>query len=312
MSQVTNQISLFKKIDNQLLEKVGYSLEKPIISYLDDTDLEKNILCEHEDRIVLMTELDSLWSPINHNLKVEQVIKITNPSYFFGESGVTSSENKIGFAAHIHSTTSNFQKVINFGSLEYTEKPTDVSFEYNFPKSSIRGVIYIDFLIYLKDYQSGGAFQTDIVGMKLNEGDIGNIIIYVDGDGSIFPITEFEEKDGPLWILEKNWIEPNLDTFDVSNINLSLNIAHPLFAQLKEGKNRVNKRFMGDIIVQAMAYIINDVLFNDGYTVEDFEDAEPNSILAAVAYWITTFEIDISSAFSVSNSLRRYWEYKLF
>ena len=41
-------------------------------------------------------------------------------------------------------------------------------------------------------------------GMTLSYEDLNPIELVVDGRIK-FPITEFEEKDGPLWKIEKNW-----------------------------------------------------------------------------------------------------------
>lgn len=140
--------------------------------------------------------------------------------------------------------------------------------------------------------------------MILTEEDIYNLTIIVDGEGSAFPISEFNEKNGPLWKLDKNWTDALEDTFDSSNVNLSLNIGHPLFAQIKDGKTRGNRILMGDIMIQSMAMIIQQVLLIEERNIDELDEASTTSILAVVKYWTQTFELDTSSLFSIMNSLR--------
>lgn len=108
--------------------------------------------------------------------------------------------------------------------------------------------------------------------------------------------------------IRKNWIEPNIDMFDISNVNLSLNTSHKLFEQVKAGKTRVARAIMGDIMINAISMIIQEVILIEKYTIDDKDDVLPGSILQAVQYWVNTFEVETKSLFTISNSLRRYWD----
>lgn len=308
---MSNQIELYKKVSIEMLEEAGVEIDFPILSYQNDSGDLIDYVYEDEERIILMNEIDPLWTPSHHNLRIEQSIKIENPSVFFGSNGVTAEGNTIGFSAHIYSQASSFQRTISFGTIEASDSSSVIKFNFDFNPGMLRGSLRIDFFMYVKELRLKQLFQAPMQGMKLNSCSLGDMTIFIDGDGSVFPITEFENPNGPLWKFERNWIEPQIDTFDITNVNLMLNTAHPLFSQLKEGRTRVSKRFMGEIIVQSMAMIIHEILFVENIDEETFSGAEPNSILAAVDYWIKTFEVDTSSMYSVSNSLREFWEEKL-
>lgn len=308
---MSNQIELYKKVTVEMLEEAKMRIDFPVISYQTDTGDEFNYKHENEERVILMNEVDAMWTPTHQNLRISQSIYLDNPKILFGNTGVTALGNTIGFSAHIYSQSSGFQKTVSFGSLESSDNNKVITFQHEFAPGTLRGIVEIDFFMYVKDLKVKQLFQAPMIGMKLNACSLGDITLFIDGDGSVFPISEFEDPKGPLWLLEKNWIEPQIDTFDITNVNLILNTAHPLFNQLKEGKTKVYKRFMGEIITQSMAMIIHEVLFVENIDEEQFKDAEPNSIIAAVDYWIKTFEIETSSMFAVSNSLRKYWEDKL-
>lgn len=308
MAQPVNQISLYRKMTNDLLGKVGINISTPEFKYMNEKEKKEIILNESFDGILTINEYDSMWSPSENDLEVSQLFRFENPSVLFGEAGVTMPMNKIGLAVHLHSKTSNFQKTLNVGTIRNTENTEEIRFYHHFPPASLRGDIKLDFFLYLKESTESFNQHAAKVGMILSEGDIENIEIVIDGDGSAFPMSEFQDKSGPLWRLEKNWVEANIDTFDSSNINLSLNTAHPLFRQIKDGKTAVSRALMGDIMVQAMSMIIQEVIIIERNSIEDTNDALPESILMAVQYWVSSFEIDLSSLFSITNSVRMYWD----
>lgn len=305
MIQSTNQVSLYRQIDSIMAEEAGIEVSTPQFFYSTSDGLKEIELDEEFDNVLTINEFDTEWSPNENNLIVKQKFTFANPSVLFGDEGVTMNDNKIGLAVHIHSKTSSNQKKINFGSLLNTENKMEVQFEYNFSKDSLRGNIEMDFFMYLQHSVETRPYHANQIGMRLSEEDLYNLIIVVDGEGSAFPITEFNDKNGPLWILEKNWADATEDIFDSSNVNLSLNIVHPLFEQIKAGKTKASRALMGDIMVQAMSMLIQQVLIIEENNLDAVDESFSNSILAVVKYWVTTFEVDTTSLFTIMNSLRR-------
>lgn len=61
---------------------------------------------------------------------------------------------------------------------------------------------------------------------------------------------------------------------------------------------------MGDIMIQAMAMIIQQVILVEEKSLTEVDESSTSSILAVVNYWVTTFEVDTTSLFSIMNSLR--------
>ena len=305
MIQSTNQVSLYRQIDSIMAEEAGIEVSTPQFFYSTSDGLKEIELNETFDGVLTINEFDTQWGPNENELIVKQKFTFANPSVLFGDEGVTMNDNKIGLAVHIHSKTSSNQKKINFGSLINTQNNVEVQFEYLFPKDSLRGNIEMDFFVYLQHSVETRPYHANQIGMRLSEEDLYNLVIVVDGEGSAFPITEFNDKNGPLWILEKNWADATEDIFDSSNVNLSLNIAHPLFEQIKGGKTKASRALMGDIMVQAMSMIIQQVLIIEENKLDAVDESFSNSILAIVKYWVTTFEVDTTSLFTIMNSLRR-------
>ena len=308
MAQAINQISLYKKMDKELSEKVNLEIEIPRIYYIENNENKEIEIEANFNNVLAINSVDSMWSPNENDLNIKQLFKFNQPDILYGKNGITMDDNKIGLAVHIHSRNSNFQQTLDISSIPNTGSSFEVEFNHKFNMGTLRGNIIIDFFLYLKELVQYDIQHANKIGMVLSEGNIHSLELITDGDGSAFPMSEFEDKDGPLWKLEKNWIEPNIDMFDISNVNLSLNTSHKLFEQVKAGKTRAARAIMGDIMINAISMIIQEVILIEKYTIDDKDDVLPGSILQAVQYWVNTFEVETKSLFTISNSLRRYWD----
>jgi hypothetical protein len=304
MIQSVNQIDLYKKIDDDLMQRAGIHFSSIELTYSNKTD-EKEILInvnENELTSIYVNEEDSMWSPSENELRFLQNLTIKDPSILFGEEGVTCNENIIGIAAHIHSKESGFQKTVDFGAIRNLEESRNIQIDYYFPPSSIRGIVNLDFFFYVKEVNNTKSFFANKSGMLLSNENLNSIELVVDGSGSSFPMTEFEDKDGPLWKIEKNWIDAEEDIFEVSNVNISLNTKHKLFPELKKETRVINRALMMNIMIQAMSLITQQVILIERHNVEEEDGVASGTILSAVLYWISTFDIDTSDMFSIQNS----------
>ncbi|MCM3518784.1 hypothetical protein [Staphylococcus xylosus] len=304
MIQSVNQISLYKKIDEDLLDASGIKFSPIELSYENITNNEeKYIDITHSESMEFhINEFDTMWSPKENNLRLEQLLTIDSPFKLFGDDGVACNENVIGLAAHIHSKESGFQKTVNFASIKNQEEKREIRIEYEFLPSTIRGVVHLDFFFYLKEVNDTRPYFANKSGMLLSGENLNSIDLIIDGVGSSFPITEFEQKDGPLWKIDYNWADPEDDVFEVSNINIALNIKHRLFPELKKDTRIINQAMMMSIMIQAMSLITQQVVIIEKCNIEDEDSLIPGTILSAVSYWVKTFEIDTTDIFSIQNS----------
>ncbi|RIP34986.1 hypothetical protein BUZ14_07385 [Staphylococcus gallinarum] len=307
MIQSVNQISLYKKIDEKLLNVSGIKFHPVELSYdnLSNNDEQYIDVSNVENKEFQINEFDAMWSPSENNLRIKQTLTIDNPSKLFGDDGITCIGNVIGIAAHIHSKESGFQKTVNFDSIRNQNEKKEININYQFPTSTIRGVVHLDFFFYLKEVNDTRPYFANKSGMLLSGEGFNSIDLIIDGSGSSFPMTEFEEKDGPLWKIEQNWADPEEDTFEASNVNIALNIKHRLFPELKKETRVINQAMMMSIMTQAMSLITQQVIIIEKHDVEDEESLIPGTILSAVSYWVKTFEIDTTNIFSIQNSFMK-------
>lgn len=305
MTLSTNQIALYRKLNEKFIDEAGVKFEQLRLYYSsNDLDEEKEISIDSENGVSInINEFDSMWSPYDNNLRLEQKLIIEKPYLLFGKDGITCTDNTIGLAVHIYSKSSSFQETVRIASFKNQANKLEITFDYNFEPSTIRGVINLDFFLYLKEVKDTLPYMANTQGMTLSYEDLNPIELVVDGVGSSFPITEFEDKEGPLWKIEKNWISPDEDTLDASNVSITFNIKHPLFSEVKKETRKINLGYMNHIIMQAMALIIQEVILIEQYSIDDEENLLPGTILSAVSYWVKTFNVDTSDIFSIQNSL---------
>lgn len=299
-----NTVVLYPIATIDTLEQSGFKYSTPSFSYQSENDLLNIELNEEFDNTLFIHEVDPNWDPNHNNLIIKQELTFENPTVFFGEDGVTHKENKIGIAVHIHSRTTNYQAKKKIGHIENKENPVTFSFVHEFEKDILRGEMYLEFFLYLEEMNISTPLQADKKGLRLSEDLMPPLVILVDGIGSIFPILEIHDKGAPLWQVEKNWADPLDDPFDISTVHLRLNVAHSEFKRLKEEKTSLSRLYMGDIMIQVMSGVINDVVNNSNYVLSDAENAAPDSIIAVVKYWVDTFEVNTTDYFSIINSLK--------
>ena len=300
-----NQISLFNKIGKNELEKSGFKITDKMLSYEHYDEFKEIDISQLEGDVVYINEIDSTWVPTNHNLNLYISFSFEDTSVFFGPNAATSKENKLGLAAKIYSKGSNYQEIVKLAEITNLTKMHNIDHTFKFDRGFFRDSFKIEFFIYLLDVKTQGLGQAKDIGTILSVEPLFVFTVFVDGDGSIFPITEFSEPNGPFWKLEKSWVSAEEDTFDSSNIRLAINIEHELFEQVNSGRLKTSQKLMNDIITQAMAMIIQEVIIVQNGNISEADESVENSILRIVRYWVDTFEVETESIFSITNSLNR-------
>ena len=221
----------------------------------------------------------------------------------FGVDGITLEQNKLGIGVHIHSKTSMFQETISKAEVCKSEVPQSFDIVCSFPKGKLRGKVYIETFFYIKELKKTFPTHADLEGMRVSQKNISELVLIIDGDGSMFPIGEFEDKNGPLWKLKLGNFNASEDLFSYDNISILLNTAHSLFRQLNERKTALSRGLMMEIVSQAMTLIINKVM-EEREEAEIDTDISDGTILSMVDYWISVFDVDTSDTVHISNSLR--------
>lgn len=295
------EISLYRKINYEYSDAAhaNVHVHVPELTYVDAMGDEQfiNFPDEVQDNINI-NEYDNNWNPQFHSLRYHQEFTIGNPSAFFGPEEITDSENEIGIAVHIFSSTSKFQKTMVLPkTIIDTTDITNIDFDFEFEKSWMRGKINLEFFFFLKRSSITHPFQASEEGMRLSFDNLFETSLVVDGTGSTFPITEIENPGGPLWQMRKLWADPLVDPFDASSVQVELNSKHPKFGTLVKTTSTstgIGAILMDQIMDQAVAMIIYEAIQDtaaDGWRITE-EEANEGSVAKVVQYWINLYEID--------------------
>lgn len=301
------KLSLYKTIDIDLYEIAGIISSHPEFLYYSlQEDAMVNIDFKDSVSEFVINQYDSEWSPIEHNLIIRQRFNISKPYELFGDDGVTNEGNTLGVACHIFSKTSNFQKTIHISEIINSSKPIEIDFEYEFKPNTIGGAIFVEYYIYLKELKIKEPFKAEIIGTNLMDTPLLEFSIICDGSGSEFPIEEINDPTQPLWRVELNWTDIYEDLFNNTSVRLILNQAHPIFKQLMNQRNRINQYLMNDIIINAIAMIIQQAVLIEHNEFNEDMDYQPGTIAQVIWYWMSIYEINLESVDTISNSIRRH------
>ncbi|HFH9921126.1 TPA: hypothetical protein ACGO9B_001492 [Streptococcus suis] len=299
-----NTFSLFKQIDRKLYEEIGIEVEDYRISYYSEGEEIDFDMGVQPFSTVVMSELSTDWMPENNDLVISQKIKFKNPEILFGVDGVTLEENTLGIGMHIHSRTAMFQQTISKAEIRFDDLKNEYYVSHHFDSSVLRGKVNIETFIYTKEINKIYPKHAEIQGMKVSQGNLSELSLVIDGTGSVFPIGEFSEENGPLWKMEFGNFDATVDMMSFDNLRLLLNNKHRLFNQIKDGKTPISRGLMTEIMSQAMTLIISKVVEENTEELLTNEVLEDGTIISAVKYWITTFEIKTDSLIDISNSIR--------
>src|SRR5699024_1558083 len=135
-------------------------------------------------------------------------------------------------------------------------------------------------------------------------GVIDHLQFIVDGDGSTFPIIEEERPGKSLWQLVMKWNDVSADPFDVEYIRVEMNKSHYMYDYMFKD-TKPSAFLLSEIMSNVMAQVIYKAVNDDSFT-DSPDDTE--SIANVVSYWISTYEIDITSLENISYTLRNNLE----
>ena len=146
-----NSFSLFKQIDANLYQQIGIEVGDYRFTY-DSVEEEINFDIEVKPfSTVVMSELNTDWTPENNDLIITQKIKFANPHLLFGIDGVTLEENALGIGMHIHSRAAMFQQTFAKSEIQFDCLKNEYLISHRFDKSVLRGKVSLETFIYTKE-----------------------------------------------------------------------------------------------------------------------------------------------------------------
>ena len=305
-------------------DKIQKSIKGPAdlsFSYNDNGE-NYRLLLENktEDQFIYSAELRDPrcdWYPETHDLQMNMSLTITDPSSWFGVNGVAPVNSTLGIAQQWISSKSDLRGIIQVGEVKCNDKDIELYSQHIFPQNSIKGSLLIKTILYLKsvvDVQNEEKFLCSQTGTVL--GEIDNCEIYVDGNGSVFPIATISDAKQPLWTLYfDDTCDPMQDAFDHEHVEIRLNRAHPNYEQLKIDSSLKESPLFLEVISSALMIILEsskELLGPDwGSVISSQSDFERGSIAEAINYFVVKLGWDISSPSKLAQSIHKFFDENL-
>ncbi len=303
-----NTISLYRYLDEKLLNKIGYEVEPVIFSHTSEEEERLFFLEEDgEERldVYLMNDKEGIWDPGIHDLTVRQWCSIEMPRFLFGSSGIATEDSCIGIAVSWYSRTSALRGIKPLSSFKSNVLgPKEFDLEVTFKKGQLRGAVVIETILYLKKsgQQTESGFATE-TGTVL--GILDRKVLFFDGEGSEFPIVEIEDPAKPLWWVECNWTDPLTDLFDTDNVRIYLNQKHRYSKEINFRKGIGQTPLLIEILASAFQIIISELSQGTEWTdIKLGQNFEKGSIGEAIYYFLSTFDWDTSSPEKLAKTIR--------
>lgn len=317
MSEILN---LYPTLDESKVSKAGIEIQRTDLSYRDDSDYYPiNIEIENGDEkkyVAVLKDDRCVWYPETHNLIVHKTGTINHPDTLFGSNGIAAHDSVIGVAAIWSSKKSDLHGTIQYGEFSLTSQPFSFERNYTFERSVLRGSLKYKLVLYLK--KSGTPYQDELhlanqTGTVL--GTLEESELYVDGSGSVFPITTVNEEGKPLWWVNfDNSADAFEDMFEAEHVEICLNRAHPCFNDLSIEESLKKSSLFLEVISSALYIIVisvkelADTEWNDIVTGNNLA---PGTIAEAIYYFISKLGWDVSNPAALAKSIHKYFDENL-
>ena len=313
---MSESFSTYPVLQEQCFATIGYVSDKPECRYTEGYEEYSLQLDGNENSLAFSGKLKDprcTWYPDTHNLIFSKACQFTSAFRLFGMGGVTASESVLGVALRWISSKSDERGVIPFGEITRKDSAISFSVEAQFDKGKLKGTLKYQTILYLKKAAEAGpderyfAQQEGTVLGVLDHGEL-----YVDGNGSVFPIVTVNLPGKPLWqVYFNDTANPLQDAFDSENVEIRLNKAHPNFESLKIDSSLAESTLFLEVLSSAMMVIVEaakELCEEDWEEVMNGYGYESGSIAEAIHYFHSKLQWDMTSAPALSSSIREFFE----
>ena len=312
-----NSISLYPVLSPKLKEDIGYSSSPLELYYLDDdSSFPLNLKDVNGDNNSFTAEIEDPRCQFDiqkHKLIIERNLCINHASLLFGSNGIAASSSTIGIAISWIASKSDHRGIIPVGELHSDSAKEELHYSYSFPEDMAKGSLILQTVLYLKESGMCGEGEMHLchqTGTILGTLDICEL--YLEGNGSVFPIVTINDPGGSLWnVYYDSSADVLQDSFDSEHVEIRVNSAHPAFEDLKLDADVQNSPLFIEMISSAMLVIVESAKQS---LDTDFDSVlsgtttyERGSIAAALHYFVTKLGWDPSSPAALSSSIHNFF-----
>ena len=311
---MSNSFNMYPVLTPEMLASAGIKTTVPEFMYNEGYETYPLKTCDvlERDYNISATIEDPRceWYPEKYNLIYSDSVSIENPSVLFGKEGIASLKSSIGIAIRWMSIKSEHRGIIPVGDFSYTEKELTFTADYKFEKSVLKGSLVLETILYLKSY---GQADIDETHLASDTGTVFGVIntreIFIDGNGSIFPIATVSDPSKPLWWVYYDSLDPLQDPFDDEYVEIRLNRAHPAYELLKIDTSLKESVLFVEILASALLVIVESVqetLGPDWHAVLNGQQFARGSVAEAIYHFVIKLGWDTSSPSQLAQSIHSF------
>lgn len=286
-----SNVHFFPRLNESLLDKSAYKASEYSFGYTAPDGLECQLqLCSGKSGRLI--DAADVWQPRKDGLIIEKTVIIEYPEELKGPKGVIPIGAKL-----LPCLLWSCPRLSTAGVLkpdEIVEKPRlAAKFHHVFEPGSIDGSIQLKPVLYVGEpaleLQVGEEYLMNEPGVLLGDLEAESLIDFT-GETMDFPIEEFSEEGGPLWMIQfEDWDDPREDPFTSSSFALLLNAKHPDCPRKVNGQ-MVNEPLLLEILCEAYFLLYEKVrCFHDDSVWDDMisdSNLTPDSI-CSVLFWFS-------------------------
>ncbi len=323
-------LKMYRMLDDDNASCLNFTYEKMTFSYRKSNAFSGKPRAEHEWRNLKLVNIgsskenmysvegDDAWDPDNCELHLKQEFTLENlKALFKTEKGkealmpVALSDDVLGVAAVWWADKSRIRGCQEVGEFRYRDvagsRTSRFSLDIEFPAGQLAGQLEVSYKLYLKAPGEG-----NLPGFARSSGtilgDLGtSLILRIDGEGAMFPVSVVNKPGEPLWWIEVNIDDPFEDSFTEEFFSLLLNEAHPDYKDT-QGRNGA----FSSLYLEAFACALEELFIvlkrdhGEKFDSVNINDVVPGTIAYAAIYMIKTFDIMMDSDITgLHNSIRK-------
>ena len=314
---MSTSFNMYPTLTPELFEKLGYAPGELVLLYKEGYEhFPLNLENKNGDDFGFCAELRDPrceWYPEKYNLLLRKTITVTDGSALFGAQGIVPSSAAIGIAVRWISTKSEHRGIVPCGELVADTANVTFHYEQSFDRNTIKGSVILETILYLK---STGTVAENEQHLAQQTGTILGVLdsceIFIDGNGSIFPVATVNDSSKPLWwVYYDEACDPLQDPFEEEYVEIRLNRAHPAFELLKiDGSLKDSPLFL-EVISSALLVIVDSVketLGEDWFLVLSGNGFANGSIAEAIHYFVVKLQWDTSSTTKLAQSIKKFFD----
>lgn len=303
---------MFKTISSDELSKLKISIDRKYY-YFSETDVkeikEQKFENSSNEKMFQLVDDDYEWNPKINSLFMDLNLSLKNCSCIFGKNGTCYKDAIIGIGLSWKPDKSRIKRCIKIGEITTNDN------EKNFTINSIElqnissNVSFKLFMYVVKPGTiDGNPFFGNEQGIVIHDENAWTII--VDGGGSVFPIIETEEENGPLWYFKCDVSDICEENFDDDHILIVLNKKHPLYPSIHPKSPEYNDFFQSEVLSSAITCIVMAIRNKQPNGKIDFDqEYESGSILQVLSYFKEKLGFNINGSYQeLISSIKMFFD----